>query len=94
MGKGTKKQPEKLPEKLLKIRKFFLFSQEEMIEFVDPEREDPVTARAAISDYEHGRRTPSLLEILNYTRAVRLFTRYKQFTAEDLIDDNRNLPFT
>jgi predicted transcriptional regulator len=93
MGKGIKKQPQKLPEKLLKIRKFFSFSQEEMIEFVSPENEDRVAARAAISDYERGRRTPSLIETLNYARAVRLFTRHKQFSAEDLIDDRKQLPF-
>lgn len=93
MGKAKKTQPARLPAKLLTIRKFLDFSQEEMVKFVVPDVEDAASARAAISDYEAGRRTPSILENLNYAVAVRLLTRHKNFNVEDLIDDRRNLPF-
>ena len=94
MGKAKKSQPLKLPEKLLVVRKFFDLSQEEMIEFVIPDVEDAASARAAISDYESGRRAPSILESLNYAITVRLLSRHKQFNVEDLIDDKRELPFS
>ena len=93
MGKGKKPQPSKLPAKLRLVRKFLEFSQEEMIKFVVPRVEDAAAARAAISDYESGRRAPSNLETLKYAKAVRFLSRYKQFNVEDLTDDARELPF-
>ena len=93
MGKGKKPQPQKLPKKLADIRQFFNFSQEEMVKYIIPGVEDAAASRAAISDYEHGRRTPSILEILQYTKAVRLLSRYKEFSMEDLADDAKNLPW-
>ena len=94
MGKAKKPQPSRLSEKLFTVRKFFGISQEEMIKFVIPDVEDAASARAAISDYESGRRAPSILESLNYAITVRLLSRHKQFNVEDLIDDKRELPFS
>ncbi len=93
MGKRKKQQPERLSKKLFDIREFFNFSQQEMVGYIIPTGRDVVAARAAVSDYERGRRTPSLLELLQYARSVRLFTRYKNFTVEDLINDHRSLPW-
>lgn len=94
MGKSKEKQPEKLPEKLLEIRQFFNFTQEDMVPHIMPEEADNATAaRAAISDYEKGRRTPSVLKLYNYAVAVRLFTQYKNFNMEDLVRDDKELPW-
>lgn len=93
MGKGRKPQPLLMPKKLFEIREFFNFSQEEMVRHIVPNVDNAAATRAAISDYEHGRRTPSPLELLQYAKAVRLLTRYKDFVVDDLIDDNRKLPW-
>lgn len=92
MGKRRQKQPVNLSRKLLAIRKYFDFTQEQMVAYVMPEM-DPKTARAALSDFESGRRTPSLLEILNYAKAVRFLTVHKDFNVEILLDDKLALPF-
>jgi DNA-binding transcriptional regulator YiaG len=92
-GKSKEKQPEMLPEKLLEIRQFFNFTQEEMAEYILPETVNRTVARAALSDYEKGRRTPSVLKLLNYAKAVRFLTQYKDFNLEDLVRDDKNLPW-
>ena len=93
MGKSKQKQPEKLPEKLLEIRQYFNFTQEEMIGYIMPDIENATAARAAISDFEKGRRTPTLIEAYNYAVAVRLLTLFKNFNVEDLINDKKGLPW-
>ena len=92
MGKYRKPQPTKLAQKLLSIRRYFDFTQEQMIGYVMPDAA-PTIARAALSDFESGRRTPSLLEILNYAKAVRFLTVHKNFNVEILLDDKLGLPF-
>ena len=42
--------------------------------------------RSIISEYELGKRVPSLIEMLNYARLV-------EVTIDDLVDDAKHLPF-
>ena len=92
MGKYRKTQPTKLAQKLLSIRRYFDFTQEQMIGYVMPDAA-PTIARAALSDFESGKRVPSLLEILNYAKAARFLTVHKDFNVEILLDDKLALPF-
>lgn len=93
MGRGTKQQPARLPPKLLAIRKYLKLNQEQMVRLVMPGAQDAAQKRAVFSDYEKGRRTPSLIEVLHYAEAVRELTEYADFNAEDLIDDRKELPW-
>ena len=93
MGKTKEEQPEKLHEKLLEIRQYFTFTQEEMVPYILPKAENATAARAAISDFEKGRRTPSIIKLYNYAVAVRLLSRYKNFNMEDLVRDDKALPW-
>lgn len=92
MGKYRKTQPTELAQKLLSIRRYFDFTQEQMIAYVMPDAA-PTIARASLSDFESGRRVPSLLEILNYAKAVRFLTVHKDFNVEILLEDKLALPF-
>lgn len=94
MGKGKKAQPKFLSEKLRLVRRHLNFTQEQMVRYVVPETEDAASDRAAISDYESGRRAPSPLEVFHYAKTVCDLTDYKNFTSDDLIDDARPLPFS
>lgn len=93
VGKGKIKQPKKLAFKLLSLRELLDLSQEEMVKHVQPGVEDARRARASLTEFEQGRRAPSLLEILHYAKAVRELTPYKAFSAEDLMDDAKPLPW-
>lgn len=93
MGRAKKPQPKNLAKKLTDIRRFLNLNQEEMVKYLIPNLADVTASRASVSDYEHGHRTPSILELLQYVRAVRLLTRYSNFSLEDLADDNRKLPW-
>lgn len=93
MGKGKTKQPKKIAFKLLSLRELLDLSQEEMVKHVQPGVEDARRARASLTEFEQGRRVPSILELLAYAKAVRELTPYKAFTAVDLMDDDRTLPW-
>lgn len=93
VGKGKTKQPKKIAFKLLSLRELLDLSQEEMVKHVQPGVEDARRARASLTEFEQGRRVPSILELLAYAKAVRELTPYKSFTAVDLMDDDRTLPW-
>lgn len=82
MGRAPREQPSRLAEKLTYIRKVLHLSQEEMVRRLSLESQ---LAREEISKYERGLRTPSLLVLLKYARAVGLI-------VDDLIDDEIDLP--
>lgn len=63
--------------------------QEDLMPHIVPGAE--YSMRAAISDYERGRRVPSLLELLRYVKLVNETTRYR-ITCDTLIDDSLDLP--
>jgi transcriptional regulator with XRE-family HTH domain len=81
MGKARPK-PERLAEKLRQIRLALGLSQTEMLKRLGLE-EDMQYAR--ISEYETGLREPSLLTLLEYSRAAGIH-------LEVLADDGLDLP--
>ena len=82
MGRIPREQPARLAEKLTYIRKALNLSQDGIIRRLGLEDK---LAREEISKYERGRRTPSLLTLLEYARAAGLI-------VDDLIDDEIDLP--
>jgi transcriptional regulator with XRE-family HTH domain len=82
MGKAKRMKPERLKQKLLRIREGLGLSQSEMVErlgFSD------VFSRNYISAFELGTREPPLPVLLSYARIVRIST-------DVLIDDKLDLP--
>lgn len=82
MVKGVRQKPERLAEKLRKIRQSLGLTQSEMLKRLGVEGEIPYTK---ISHYELGRREPTLPILLEYARVVGV-------CVDILIDDKRNLP--
>lgn len=82
MGKQTRQRPDRLPEKLLKIRQKLGLSQNEMVRRMGLEDE---IERDYISKYERGTLEPTLLIILQYARAANIY-------VEVLIDNELDLP--
>ena len=78
----ARERPQRLAEKLLQIRTAFGISQGDMLSRLG--RGD-TSYRNYISDYETGRREPSLLVLLEYARAANVY-------VEALIDDELDLP--
>jgi len=75
---SSRPQPRKLAAKLRTIRMRLDLSQEEMAKLVQHKR-SPVYP-GHISEFENGKREPSLLVLLRYARAVELH-------VDALIDD-------
>lgn len=82
MGRVTRPQPKRLAEKLLEIRERLGLSQNEMVRLMGLDEE---LRREEISDFERGKRVPSLLVTLRYARAFGV-------SADVLIDDELDLP--
>ena len=81
MGKGGRKKPNRLGEKLLAIRLQLGVSQSQLAKLLDF---DKGTAR--ISEYETDNREPDLMTLLKYSRLVRV-------PMEALADDQLELKF-
>jgi transcriptional regulator with XRE-family HTH domain len=79
---SSRPQPRKLAAKLRLIRMRLNLTQEQMAGVVEDKR-SPVYP-GHISEFESGRREPSLLVLLKYARAAKL-------TADSLIDDEVQL---
>jgi transcriptional regulator with XRE-family HTH domain len=82
MGKRARRKPERLAEKLARIREALGLSQSEMLRRLEVEDQIDYTA---ISKYELGRNEPSLIILLQYARVANVST-------DVLIDDRLNLP--
>lgn len=82
MGTRARRRPERLAEKLLTIRNAFGLSQTEAVKRLDAEG---MIVASQISEFESGRRVPSLLLLLRYAHLARVH-------VEDLIDDELDLP--
>jgi transcriptional regulator with XRE-family HTH domain len=82
MGKAKRMKPERLAEKLLKIRESLGLSQSEM---VDKLGFSGMFSRNYISAFELGTREPPLPVLLAYSRLVGIIT-------DILIDDELDLP--
>jgi transcriptional regulator with XRE-family HTH domain len=81
MGNARQK-PERLAEKLRQVRLSLGLSQTELLRRLDAEE---LLAYSQISEFETGRREPSLLVLLRYARLAAVPT-------EVLIDDELDLP--
>jgi predicted RNase H-like HicB family nuclease/transcriptional regulator with XRE-family HTH domain len=82
MGKRARQKPERLAEKLVKIRTALGLSQNAMIRHLG--FEENVTQNI-LTNYELGSREPTLLMLLAYARAAGVH-------MEALVDDNLDLP--
>jgi transcriptional regulator with XRE-family HTH domain len=82
MGMKARQKPKRLAEKLLQIRLALGLSQSELVSRL--KLEDTISYKK-ISDYELGRREPTLLILLQYARVANIST-------DVLIDDRLNLP--
>ncbi len=82
MGKKARGKPRRLAGKLRQIRRAFGLSQEDMIWKLGLSRE---LVQANISQYESGRREPTLRELLKYARLANVY-------VDVLIDDEIDLP--
>jgi transcriptional regulator with XRE-family HTH domain len=81
MGTKPRQRPQRLGEKLLAIRNALGLSQSEMVRRLDVEGIVP----SQISEFETGKREPSLIVVLQYARAANV-------CADVLIDDELDLP--
>ena len=82
MGRYARKKPERLAEKLFRIREALELSQNEMIRRLGLDNE---LTQSRISGYELGTREPSLPTLL-------LFARVAGVCVDVLIDDDLDLP--
>jgi transcriptional regulator with XRE-family HTH domain len=82
MGKGSRRRPKRLAEKLREIRLALGLSQPEMHRRLELEKEVEYTN---ISKYELGRNEPPLSTLLRYARIAGVH-------MEDIVDDELNLP--
>ncbi|HWS53187.1 MAG TPA: hypothetical protein VN228_03640 [Pyrinomonadaceae bacterium] len=82
MGRAARLKPERLPEKLLRIRFALELSQSQMVKHLDL---DDLIYPNNISGYETGEREPPLPIVLRYARAANVW-------ADVLIDDELDLP--
>ncbi|HEX8921002.1 MAG TPA: helix-turn-helix transcriptional regulator [Pyrinomonadaceae bacterium] len=82
MGTRARHKPERLAGKLVQIRAALGLSQNEMIRRLGVEN---IIKQNAISEYELGKREPSLRILLQYARAAGVST-------DVLIDDELDLP--
>jgi transcriptional regulator with XRE-family HTH domain len=82
MGSRRRAQPRRMGAKLLRIRKDFDLTQEQMAKRLNL-KESPVYP-THISEFEHGTREPSLLVLLKYARLAGIST-------DVLIDDDLDL---
>ncbi len=88
MGRKKNIQPQRLPEKLLSIRKFCGVTQVELWDFVKTGNKGD---RSYIAYYESGKLTPSGLELLNYVKYLHLLDIW--IDLEQLIDDSQDISF-
>jgi transcriptional regulator with XRE-family HTH domain len=82
MGIRPRQKPKRLAEKLLAIRTALDLSQTQMVKRLDAEG---MIVPGQISEFESGKREPTLIMLLQYARAVNVST-------DVLIDDELDLP--
>ncbi len=82
MGTTPRVRPKRLAEKLRYIRVSLNLTQDELVRKLAIER---LTTQSKISEFESGKREPSLLILLQYSRLAGVH-------MEDLVDDEADLP--
>lgn len=81
MGRKPRQRPQRLGEKLVAIRNALGLSQSQMVKRLDVEG----IVASQISEFETGKREPSLIVVLRYARLANV-------CADVLIDDKLDLP--
>jgi transcriptional regulator with XRE-family HTH domain len=84
MPKGARRRPERLAEKLLRIRHRLELTQEELKERLEQLSFVSDLDRSDVSDFERGRRDPDLLTLLSYGRLANVY-------LDVLVDDELDL---
>ena len=82
MARGARLKPKRLAEKLRYIRASLDLTQDELLRKLDIEG---LATQSKISEFESGKREPSLIMLLKYARAANVST-------DVLIDDELDLP--
>ena len=82
MGTNPRVRPQRLAEKLRYIRASLGLTQDELLRKLGIEE---LTTQSKISEFESGKREPSLIIILQYARAAGVY-------VDVLIDDKLDLP--
>jgi transcriptional regulator with XRE-family HTH domain len=82
MGTNPRVRPKRLAEKLRYIRLSLDLTQAELVRKLSVEE---LATQSKISEFESGRRDPSLLILLQYSRLAGIH-------MEDLVDDKADLP--
>jgi transcriptional regulator with XRE-family HTH domain len=82
MGTNPRVRPKRLAEKLRQIRASLNLTQAELLLRLDIEE---LATQGKISEFESGKRDPSLLILLQYSRLAGVH-------MEDLVDDETDLP--
>jgi transcriptional regulator with XRE-family HTH domain len=82
MGVRPRQKPKRLAEKLLAIRTALGLSQAQMVKRLDAEG---MIVPGQISEFETGKREPSLIVLLQYARSAGI-------CVDALIDDDLDLP--
>jgi transcriptional regulator with XRE-family HTH domain len=85
MGRGTRTQPKRLKDKLRMIRSKLGITQQEMVNLLKSQAPNEFVDTGYISQFESGKREPSLLVLLAYAKLVGIST-------DALIDDRLELP--
>ena len=85
MGQKRRTQPEKLKIKLKTIRAKMEVSQQKMAELLKHHAKNEVIVPGHISDFENGKREPSLPVLLAYSKLTGL-------SINVLVDDELDLP--
>ena len=83
MGQARRPQPTRLALKLRQVRTLLGLSQEQMVERLKHVKSPPQPGH--ISEFERGRREPSLLVLVAYARVSGVL-------ADELVDDELKLP--
>lgn len=85
MGRGRRLQPKFLGSKLKQVRECLGFSQEQMAERLQNDVPEASIYPGHISQFESGKREPSLLVLLAYAKLARV-------SIDVLVDDEIDLP--
>ena len=85
MGRGSRTQPKRLKDKLKAIRSQMGITQQEMVNLLRSHAPNEFVDSGYISQFENGKREPSLPVLLAYSKLTKL-------SINVLVDDELDLP--